>query len=95
MYLDLWTLPLLNFRAKNKRDAIICEKRIVDWRGQKVHFDNFFSVPTRSLEAKILIEFFGAKSASGSYQVILFLAFLFEHQLYNSRLKGIFIRQSA
>jgi hypothetical protein len=27
--------------------------------------------------------------------VILFLAFLFEHQLYNSRLKGIFIRQSA
>ncbi len=34
-----------------------------------------FSLPTRSVEDKILIQFFDARSASGFCQVILFLAF--------------------
>jgi hypothetical protein len=46
------------------------------------HRSLLFSLPTRSIEEKILIQFFDARSAS-SYQVILFFAILFEHQFNN------------
>jgi hypothetical protein len=52
--------------------------------GPKLSFHRslLFSLPTRSDEDKILIQFFDARSAS-SYQVILFFGFLFEHQFNN------------
>jgi hypothetical protein len=39
-----------------------------------IFFLHFVPVPTRSIEEKNLIQFFDARSASCSYQVILFLA---------------------
>ncbi len=78
MFLNLWTLPLLNFWQKKTCDAIIC------W-GQEVHFDYFifffFSVPTRSIEEKKnLIQFFDARSESWLLSSDFIFSILFEHQ---------------
>jgi hypothetical protein len=43
----------------------------------------FLLFPVAQSKRKILIQFFDARSASGSYQVILFFGILFEHQFNN------------
>jgi hypothetical protein len=69
-----------------KKTVWIWEQKIAlnFWPVPSWHFTDlfFFSLPTRSVEDKILIQFFDARSAS-SCQVILFLPFLFEHQFNN------------